>query len=345
MKARDIERDCCGWIVPGSCQGQMVEVAYGDDRAGTVFRRVTDRSDRSVAYSYADAADCGCEAECNCWEPWNREPSGYDWIHVHEWRYSIFDADPQSSTGTVWTDHDNVELDAESDEDAIDQVRELLQDEASGLNISDGYCVGDQIHALVWRDGETIIAQPKYTLTLDDLSVDKDCVERWETVDSYVATYDDDNDIGEGACDVDVQIGEAGGVWFIRTRDDGGGSDEATDEGFATEDEAREAVTQFVEEQREKVEAEANEDAETYLRRRREELAGDPSSDGEWCVYWSTSLDDEGPRERYDTREQAEAACTIANDDLHARHPGSLLCCFEVRQLVDGEWVQERGQG
>lgn len=73
--------DIC-WTVPPACQGQMVEVAYGDDRSDTLYRRVTDRSDRSVAYATADAADCGCEGECDCWDPANVEPTAYEWTAV-----------------------------------------------------------------------------------------------------------------------------------------------------------------------------------------------------------------------------------------------------------------------
>lgn len=63
------------WIVPPSCQGQIVDVAYGWDGYGTVYRWVHDRSDGSNTYYSADAADCGCDAECSCFDPANREPS------------------------------------------------------------------------------------------------------------------------------------------------------------------------------------------------------------------------------------------------------------------------------
>ncbi len=67
------------WHVPPACQGQMVEVAYGGDRAGTLYRRTKNRGDLSVRYERADASSCGCEEECDCWQPWNNEPLGYDW--------------------------------------------------------------------------------------------------------------------------------------------------------------------------------------------------------------------------------------------------------------------------
>lgn len=160
-------------------------------------------------------------------------------------------------------------------------------------------------------------------------------VTRWETVASYVATFPSDGE--EGACDVEVQIGEAQGVWFVRTSDDAGGSDDAPDTGYASRVEAANAAEAFAANAQE---AEEGEDAGDYLRRQKEEQRGKEDPDGEWCSYWTSAIrEDEGPRARYATEEQAVAAVAIANEELRARNPGSLLCAFEVRHLVDGEWV------
>lgn len=165
---------------------------------------------------------------------------------------------------------------------------------------------------------------------------DKSDVGSWESVASYVSTFPSDD--GEGACDVEVQIGETNGVWLVRTQDDAGGSDDADDTEYATRDEAESAAEEFA---ANADEGNGNDDAEGYLRRADETAAGEPAADGEWCVYWETALDDAGPRERYTTQEQAEAAAKIANDDLRAHNPGgNLLCGFSVRSLVDGEWVE-----
>ena len=67
------------WHIPGEYQGQMVEVAYGDAYNGKLYRRTTDHSDRSVSYEVADATSCGCESECDCFQPWNSEPAGFRW--------------------------------------------------------------------------------------------------------------------------------------------------------------------------------------------------------------------------------------------------------------------------
>ena len=52
----------------------------------------------------------------------------------------------------------------------------------------------------------------------------KAAVRSWDTVCKYGSTFPDGD--GTGACDVEVQVGEVGGSWYLRTRDDAGGSDD-----------------------------------------------------------------------------------------------------------------------
>lgn len=75
------------WITPPDCQGQIVTASYGSDHQGSVFRRVFDASDQSTAYYEADA-ECGCEHECECFDPANAEPSGeiFAWARIIEER-------------------------------------------------------------------------------------------------------------------------------------------------------------------------------------------------------------------------------------------------------------------
>jgi len=167
----------------------------------------------------------------------------------------------------------------------------------------------------------------------------KSDVVSWETVTSFVANFPSDD--GEGACDVSVQIGEHSGAWFVRTSDDAGGDDDADDTAHADRAAAEAAAEAFAEEHDEG----EGSDAEGFLRRATEAAAGDPDSDGPWCVYWETALDDAGPRDRYATEEQAEAAAKIANVDLCAHNPGgNLLCGFTVRALVNGIWTESEVQ-
>lgn len=62
--------------------------------------------------------------------------------------------------------------------------------------------------------------------------------------------------------------------------------------------------------------------------------------DGEYCLWWSTVGDDDGPRpaKRYATYADAAAACQLAQLELRVRNRGKLLCGFAVGVLVDGEW-------
>lgn len=162
----------------------------------------------------------------------------------------------------------------------------------------------------------------------------KSDVRNWETVATYVATYPDGDD--EGACDVSVQIGEAGGLWYLRTTDDAGGSDDCDDTANPTREAAVEAAEAFA---ASSDEAPDDDDAEAYLARLRDEAIGETDPDGEYCVYFATVSAGDGPRERYATREQAEAAAEKANEALRQTHGSNLLCGFEARQLIYGEWV------
>ncbi len=164
----------------------------------------------------------------------------------------------------------------------------------------------------------------------------KEQVTRWETVAGYVATFPADD--GEGAADVEVQIGEAGGRWYVRTQDDAGGSDDADHRSYSTRDRALAAAERlaFVNDEGD------GEDAAGYLHSALVARRGQPDPAGEWACYYSTVLDDSGVDERYATREAASAAVDLANEALCAANPGgNLRCAYEVRHLVDGEWLAE----
>lgn len=159
----------------------------------------------------------------------------------------------------------------------------------------------------------------------------------WEedAVASYVATYPNGDD--DGAANVCVYIGQVAGHWFLKTEDDAGGDDECDDATYETRSAAVAAAAEFAVEHDE---AEQGEDAADYLKRQLEETAGEPDPDGEYCVYWDTSLDDSGPGKRYASPEAATAAAELANQGLRKHNPGgNLLCGYEPRRLQDGEWV------
>lgn len=170
----------------------------------------------------------------------------------------------------------------------------------------------------------------------DEVPFTKDEVDSdWESVASYVATFPSDD--GEGACYVEVQIGEVGGHWFVRTKDDAGGSDECDGTSYPSRSKAESAAEDFAGEHNE---AEAGEDAADYVKRQLQETAGEPDPEGEYCVYWDTVLEDSGPGDRYASPEAATAAAELANQGLHKHNPGgNLLCAYEPRRLVNGKWI------
>lgn len=85
------------------------------------------------------------------------------------YQYTIFDADPDSSSGTQWTSHADIELEADSDEAAVAAVRDLLETEAAGLSEIDEYEVGQRIYALIWTPDGTV-EKISHELTADDLA-------------------------------------------------------------------------------------------------------------------------------------------------------------------------------
>lgn len=85
--------------------------------------------------------------------------------------YSIFDSDPSTSGGCEWPGHSNVEIEADSNEEAIEEVEAIMASEAKGLNPEDGYDVGQTIYGTVWSEDGTIVGSPTYELTTEDLGV------------------------------------------------------------------------------------------------------------------------------------------------------------------------------
>jgi len=164
---------------------------------------------------------------------------------------------------------------------------------------------------------------------------EKSDVNDWDTVAYFVRTFPDDSVTGEGACDVEVQVGAFDGVWFLRTTDDAGGDDDCDGTVYSTRSKAEAAAAEFAAD----CDEGDGEVAEEYLARKLEEQAGDPDPDGTWCVYWTT-VDDEYPEDRYPTRDAATAACEIAQAALVQHAPGGLLCGYSVAHLVDGKWAE-----
>lgn len=124
----------------------------------------------SAHETFGEARDAAFETGAERWvidgdgdSSWIRGPQKYT--------FTIFDAAPNTSSGTAWDTHTDVELTAAFDADAVREVREVMASEAAGLSTADGYEVGDAIHAIVWSEDGTIVGQPTYELTAADLGV------------------------------------------------------------------------------------------------------------------------------------------------------------------------------
>ena len=90
---------------------------------------------------------------------------------MSEYTYSIFDSDPNVN-GSAWPTHDEIDLEAESDEEAVSEVQNILEIKAAGLYACDGYGVGDTLYAIVWDVDGLIVGEPTYDLTYEDLGVE-----------------------------------------------------------------------------------------------------------------------------------------------------------------------------
>jgi len=179
---------------------------------------------------------------------------------MSRYTYTIFDGDPATG-GVAWPNQTGVTLEAESDDEAVAQVTELLEDAAAELSVLDAYDPGDVVYSIVWREDGTVVGSPTHVLSVKDLDVDKRDASDWETVATCVAAFG-----REGAVDVDVQVGHCGTAWYFRTADIESAEDEAPDDVYDSREAAVAAAKAFA--TAENV-AEEGENAESYLRRLR----------------------------------------------------------------------------
>lgn len=86
--------------------------------------------------------------------------------------YTIYDAPPSQCGGVGWLHQQDVEIEADSDDDALEQVQDILSEEACYLSKDDGYEIGQKIYANIWNEDGEIIGTLNYTLTEDDLGIE-----------------------------------------------------------------------------------------------------------------------------------------------------------------------------
>ena len=163
------------------------------------------------------------------------------------------------------------------------------------------------------------------------------CVEEELDRVSWIDEFHYVTDYGDGPQDEFSRVGVSPAGFYFVSRS-GYDLDDVEQLTYWSEEDARKAAENVADSQNI---AEEGEDADDVIRRRLEERAGEPDSEGLWACYWHTVSDDAGPSERYATFEQAEAMVALKQGKLDARNPGGgLLCGFEVRYLEDGEWVR-----
>lgn len=174
-------------------------------------------------------------------------------------------------------------------------------------------------------------------ISVEPYEPDSGDISRWTPVASYVSEFTNSDDpLGIDAVDVDVEIAGAHGVWLVHTDDHVGNVED-----IGAYDDEDVAISRAMKYADEEGNADEDESAEEYIARLREERATeDEDPSGEWCVYWQTSGDDDHVVQRYASPEGAACAAALKNAGLKAQHPGHLLCGYEVRSLVDGEWVE-----
>ena len=87
------------------------------------------------------------------------------------YQYTIYDADPDVSSGGALLDAEDISIEADTLDEAIDDVRTAVEVYAAGLQAED-YQPGDMLYALVWHDGGT--ERLTYTITAEDLGISGD---------------------------------------------------------------------------------------------------------------------------------------------------------------------------
>lgn len=63
------------WITPPKNQGQHNEISYGDSYDGRGWMKIYEGCTGGTYYYVCNMSDCGCEGECDCWNPVNEEPN------------------------------------------------------------------------------------------------------------------------------------------------------------------------------------------------------------------------------------------------------------------------------
>lgn len=83
--------------------------------------------------------------------------------------YTIFDADPNVSSGGALPDHEDVEIEADDADDALSEARERVARAAKECDRDSSYAAGDRLWVQVWDADGVPVRDASYTITEDDL--------------------------------------------------------------------------------------------------------------------------------------------------------------------------------
>ena len=149
-------------------------------------------------------------------------------------------------------------------------------------------------------------------------------VRGWESAATYVSTFDEPAlPDGVGACDVEVQVGTADGKWYIRTRDDCGGSDAVPEDAseFASEEEAVAAAREWAEVNDEASGASAEDYLEERLNTR---ITQGKAPKGRYALV-SSQDGRRWDKDRYADLDAADLAVAQWYTKVQAAHPGTQI--------------------
>ena len=145
------------------CGGTILAAGSGEERHAYCMRCGAYRYGRDVAslptgtdpVANRAAWDAGADASPDAIEP-------------RRYGYIIYDADPASGVNP-WPSHAGATLEADSDDDAVECVRDALDVCAAVCDSADGYEAGDVLHAIVWDTDGRIVGTLRRVLTAEDL--------------------------------------------------------------------------------------------------------------------------------------------------------------------------------
>jgi hypothetical protein len=205
---------------------------------------------------------------------------------------------------------------------------------ASEARVLTAYQAGDMDCYAETDEGVTTEEIPWVDIDWDDEKA-KRSVTSWDIVAHYSVEVADGH--GVTAVDVDVQVGEAGGAWYISTTDDSGGSDDCTDESYDSRQEAIKAAKEFAE-SRDECDGMSADEWKAAKSKKQAEADLDP--DGEYLLAhadgspWGTK--------RYSGEDGARRAEVAWYDGVSDANPGTniiwhLMDCPHAARLVDGK--------